>query len=210
MAYIAAADLRERTHKSFATNLILEESITDTLIDAVIAQVTTQVELELSDDFEPPSPDNDEIINADGSGTTRVYLPRRVRSLTTVETRLPWSTTYTTQASTTYYLRKSLNTAGTAMIGTRASDFLDALSISTYAWPEGADTIRLTGKFGWAGVPEDIKRLVALRTYALVRATADPLHQVVQRTTADAVLTFGPSPEEEAITSRYSRQVPVG
>lgn len=210
MAYIVAADLRERTQGSFAANLILGEGITDAYIDSVIAQVSTQVELEVSDDFEPPNPDNDEVIEIDGSGMARLYVPRRVRSLTTVETRWPWLSTYSTQASTTYKLHKSLNSTGTAMVDGRVADYMDALTISTGTWPLGGDTVRLTGKFGWAAVPWDIKRLVALRVYTLLKPSSDPLQTIVQRTTADAVLTFGPSVEEQEIVQRYSRQVAIG
>ena len=55
------------------------------------------------------------------------------------------------------------------------------------------------------GGPDDIKRLVALRVYGLVKAKADPLTTIVQRTTIDAVITFGPSVEEREIIDRYAR-----
>ena len=204
MAYIAAADFRERTVKPHCANLILSETDgLDAYIDLIITQVATQVELDLADDFDPPSPDTDEIISVDGSGWSRLYLPRRVRSLTTVETRA--LEVYTTQASTKWRLRKSLNTAGTAMIEGRVADWLDAVSLSTTIWPAGADTVRLTGKFGWAAVPDDIKRLVALKTYDLVKGNADPLSRIVQRQTLDATVTYGESTEITDIMSRYQR-----
>ena len=206
MAYIAAADLRERTHKSFATGIVLAEGdATDALLDSVIAQVTTQVELDLADDFEPPNPDNDETIDVDGYGNYRLYAPRRIRSLTTVQTRWPWESTYFTQAATSYRLRKSLNGTGTGMVDGRMADWLDALSISTGVWPEGAETVRLVGKFGWAAVPEDIKRLVALRVYEIVKAKQDPLHTIRQRVTLDATFIEGPSQAVQEIMDRYRR-----
>jgi hypothetical protein len=204
VTYIAAADFRERTVKPHCTNLILGEADgLDAYIDLIIAQVTTQVELDLADDFEPPNPDTDEVISVDGSGWERLYLPRRVRSLTTLETRA--LEVYTVQASTTWRLRKSLNAAGTAMIEGRTADWLDAVSLSTSVWPWGADTVRLTGKFGWGAVPDDIKRLVALKTYDLIKGNGDPLSTIVQRQTLDATITYGPSAEVTAIMSRYQR-----
>jgi hypothetical protein len=98
-----------------------------------------------------------------------------------------------------------LNTAGTAMIEGRVADWLDAVSLSTTIWPSGADTVRLTGKFGWAAVPDDIKRLVALKTYDLVKGNADPLSRIVQRQTLDATVTYGESTEVADIMSRYQR-----
>ena len=204
MTYIAAADFRERTVKPHCTNLILGESDgLDAYIDLIIAQVTTQVEVDLADDFEPPNPDNDEVISVDGSGWSRMYLPRRVRSLTTVETRA--LEVYTVQASTKWRLRKSLNTAGTAMIEGRVSDWLDAVSLTTSVWPFGAETVRLTGKFGWAVVPDDIKRLVALKTYDLIKGHGDPLSRILQRQTLDSTITYGAPAEVAEIMSRYQR-----
>lgn len=207
MAYIAAADFRERTVKPYCANLILNENDgLDAYIDLVIAQVTTQVELDLADDFEPPGGDADETIDVTGWGTSRLYLPRRTRSLTSVSTRWPWLTTFTTEASTAYRLHKSLNSGGTAMVDGLKSDWLDALTgLSLGVWPEGADTVRLVGKFGWAVVPDDIKRLVALKTYDLIKGSADPLSRIVQRQTLDATITFGPSPEITDIVTRYRR-----
>ncbi|MDQ5815817.1 MAG: hypothetical protein M3516_05945 [Actinomycetota bacterium] len=204
MAYVVAADFRERTVKPYCAHLILGEADgTDAYIDLIIAQVTTQVEIDLADDFEPPNPDSDEVISVDGSGWGRLYLPRRVRSLTTVETRA--LEVYTVQASTTWRLRKSLNAAGTAMVEGRVSDWLDAVSLSTSAWSWGADTVRLTGKFGWAVVPDDIKRLVALKVYDQIKGNADPLSRIVQRQTLDATITYGPSTEVTDIMARYQR-----
>ena len=207
MAYIAAADFRERTVKPYCANLLLSENDgLDAYIDLVIAQVVTQVELDLADDFEPPGGDADETIDVTGWGTTRLYLPRRTRSLTSVATRYAWETTFTTQASTAYRLHKSLNAAGTAMVDGQKSDWLDALiGHSLGGWPAGSETVRLVGKFGWAAVPDDIKRLVALKTYDLIKGSADPLSRIVQRQTLDATITFGPSPEIDAITARYQR-----
>jgi hypothetical protein len=204
VAYIAAADFRERTVKSYCAGLILGETDgLDAYIDLIITRVATQIELDLSDDFDPPNPDTDEVIDVDGSGWSRLYLQRRVRSLTTVETRA--LEVYTVQASTKWRLRKSLNTAGTAMIEGRVSDWLDAVSLSTSVWPFGADTVRLTGKFGWAVVPDDIKRLVALKVYDQIKGNADPLSRIVQRQTLDATITYGPSSEITDIMSRYQR-----
>ena len=209
MAYIAAADFRERTVKPYCANLILGETDgTDVYLDLVIAQVTTQVELDLADDFEPPGGDADEAINVDGWGTTRLYAPRRVRSLTTVQTRQPWLTTLVTEnATTAYRLRKSLNATGAAMIDGSTSDWLDALpGLSTGIWPLGAETVKLTGKFGWAVVPDDIKRLVALKVYDQVKGSGDALSRIVQRQTLDATITYGPPEEITNIEKRYRRQ----
>lgn len=206
MAYIAAADFRERTVKPHCTNLILGETDgTDAYIDFIITNTVTQVELDLADDFEPPTPDNDEIIEFGGSGDWFVYTPRRVRSITTVKTRNIYGV-QTTQASTAWRLSKSLNSTGTAMVDGRRNDWLEAQpGLTTGLWPTGANSIELTGKFGWAAVPDDIKRLVALRVYDQIKGSTDPLSRIVQRQTLDATITYGPSTEITDIMNRYRR-----
>jgi hypothetical protein len=207
LSYIASADFRERTVKPYCANLILSENDgLDAYIDLIITQVTARVELDLNDDFEPAGGDPDETIEVDSRGDRRLYTPRRVRALTTVSTRYPRVADFTVQASTAYRLRKSLNAAGTAMADGQKLDWLDAMpGLTSGIWPSGAGTVQLVGKFGWAAVPDDIKRLVALKTYDLVKSQGDPLSRIVQRTTADAVLTYGPSQEVADISDRYRR-----
>jgi hypothetical protein len=206
VAYIVAADFRERTVAPWCAGLILGETDgLDAYIDLLITQVVTRVELDLGDDFEPAGGDPDETLNVNGSGRARLYTPRRVRSLTTVKTRAD-DGTLTVQATSVWRLQKSLNAAGTAMLDGARLDYLDLFSS---VWPEGTQTVELVGKFGWAVVPTDIKRLVALKVYDLIKAKADPLSTLIQRTTADAILTYGPSTEVTEIEDRYRRSLPV-
>jgi len=205
VTYIAAADFRERTVASYCAGLILGETDgLDAYIDLIVAQVTTQVELDLGDDFEPAGGDPDETVECNGSGRARMYTPRRVRALTTVKTRAD-DGTLTVVATTDYRLHSSL-VSGTAM---RDGSKLDYLEHLVNVWPLGEQTVQLVGKFGWSAVPTDIKRLVALKVYDLVKAKAGPLSTIVQRTTADAILTYGPSTEVAEIENRYRRELPV-
>jgi hypothetical protein len=207
LAYIAAADFRERTQKSWCGNLILSEGDgTDALLDSFITQAAASVEVELDDDFDPPSPDNDETVYVDGTIGSRLHIPRRVRSLTTVSSRNLSNGNIVAIPTSRYLLHSSLNAAGTAMIDRRKRDWLDSSSGDTWYSSGG---IQLIGKFGWSAVPTDIKRLVALRVYRLIKATTDPLTIVTQKTTVDSIMTFGPSSEETSIVDRYSRRVPA-
>ncbi len=205
MAYAAAADFRERTLKPWTQGLLLGEEVTDAYLDLVIAQVAGQVELELDDDFDPPSPDNDETIYVDGAIGSRLYIPRRVRSLTSVSTRT-LSGTITAVGTTTWRLHSSLNGAGTAMVEGRKRDWIDSGSASIWA---SAGGIQLVGKFGWAAVPGDIKRLVSLMVYDVVKGTSDPTTRLTQKTTVDAVFTYGDSREMGRIIAMYGRKMPV-
>lgn len=206
MAYAAAADFREQTRQPWAKSLLLTEAdCSDAELDLLIAQVAGLIELELDDDFDPPSPDNDETIVVDGTIGSRLYVPRRVRSLTSVGTR-SLAGVVTAVASTAYRLHSSLNSAGTAMLeGYRKRDWLDSLSWSTWA----DDGVQLVGKFGWQSPPRDIKRLVALRVYDLVKPTGDPLSTVAQRVTSDGSLVLGESREMARIVAAYGRKMAV-
>jgi hypothetical protein len=206
LAYVAADDFREETRKPWTKGLTLTEGDAgEAELDLLIAQVASLVELELDDDFDPPNPDNDETIYVDGTIGSRLYVPRRVRALTTVSTR-SLSGTITAVASTSYRLHSSLNAAGTAMLdGTRKRDWLDSSSYTTWA----SDSIELVGKFGWAAPPNDVRRLVALRVYDMVKATGNPLSTVVARQTADSSETLGESREMARIVAAYTRKMPV-
>ena len=205
MSYIAAADFRERTVAPYCAGLILGETDgLDSYIDLIITRVVTQVELDLGDDFEPAGGDPDETVECDGSGRARMYTPRRVRSLTTVKLRAT-DGTLTTQASTAYRLHSSL-IGGTAMLDGARLDYLEHL---TDVWPLGTQTVQLVGKFGWSAVPTDIKRLVALKVYDIIKGNADPLSRIIQRQTLDATITYGPPEEITALENRYRRSLPV-
>ena len=205
MSYIAAADFRERTVAPYCAGLILGETDgLDSYIDLIITRVVTQVELDLGDDFEPAGGDPDETVECDGSGRARMYTPRRVRSLTTVKLRAT-DGTLTTQASTAYRLHSSLS-GGTAMLDGARLDYLEHL---TDVWPLGTQTVQLVGKFGWSAVPTDIKRLVALKVYDIIKGNADPLSRIIQRQTLDATITYGPPEEITALENRYRRSLPV-
>lgn len=203
MAYVAPSDFRLATVAPWCKRLVLTEGeCTDPELVDLIATASLLVELELDDDFEPPNPDNDETIEVPGTIGSRLHLPRRTRSLTTVSAQSVSGAT-TLLPSTSYRLRSSLNGAGTAMVGKR--DWLDSLSSNTWA----TESIELVGKFGWAAVPDDIKKLVALRVYDAVRPSDDPMTTTTQRTTGDASIVVGESREMARIVAAYGRKMPV-
>jgi len=205
MTYAVAADFREASRKPWTKSLVLTEGdCSDAELDLLIAQVAGLIELELDDDFDPPNPDNDETIIVEGTIGSRLWIPRRVRSLTSVGTR-SLAGVVTAISSTAYRLHSSL-VGGTAMVdGNRKRDWLDSLSSTTWA----DDGVQLVGKFGWAAPPNDIRRLVALRVYDMVKPTGDPLSSVVQRQTADGSLVMGESREMARIVAAYGRKMAV-
>jgi hypothetical protein len=217
MAYIAAADFTIKGRKSWTRGLTFTEAEGDaTAIDAVIADVELWVNDKLQDDFEPAGGDPDTTIDIDGSGTARLYIPKRIRSLTTVSTRAA-DGTLTAQASTLWRLHSSIE-AG-VLVG--KFDYLDVIEGKTLQtvgnfWPMGTQTVRLVGKFGWAAPPNDIKRLVALLVYDYLKPADGKLRKTRTLDTRDATYTFVAAEEMQTgireaddIFSRYSRSFPV-
>lgn len=212
MAYVTPGDLLAKSKKSWAQGYLLTEADGDaTYIASVIADVEAWVDLTLDDDFEPAGGDPDVTLDVDGSGMPRLYIPKRVRSITTVELRAA-DGTLTVQAATLYRLRSSISN-GVLAGGADYLELIGSLSTTGGAWPYGINAVKLTGKFGWAAPPSEIKRLVALLTFDRVKAKNGNLRRTEQLQTRDATYTFvDPEDVQTGITEaddiiyRYSRR----
>ena len=88
-----------------------------------------------------------EAFTIEGKGGTRLWLPYRAMSITSVEVRYTLSSAWETVASTAYELS-----------GSRASILL----VDGTLWPEGDALVRVTGQFGYAAadVPRKVRNLV--------------------------------------------------
>ena len=215
MAYVAAADLSIKSKKSWAQGFLLSEADGDaTFVDSVIADVEAQVNQMLDDDFAPDPGDADVTLELAGSGTTRLYLPRRCRSITTLKTR-DYTGALTTQASTLWRLHSSLNAAGTAMVDNSHLDYIDVVQTLSvgYCWPEGWQTVQIVGKFGWSAPPNDIKRLVAMLVYDAVKPLNNHLRKAEKLQTDQSSIIYVNAddpdalgiPQADAIVRRYKR-----
>lgn len=202
MAYLEPEEFRVAGKQPWTEGLLLPD-VDEGYLAAVIAQAQIDVDAMLGDTFEPPNPDNDVTIDVAGRGGSRLYLPRRVRSIATVKTR-DANGVLTTQASTLWRV--------TASTGESAPyDYLDvipgqALAGGTGFWPRGSATVQVVGKFGWAETPADVKELAALLVYDRIKPSNDPMGRITQLSTSDATQTFGEPRRVEEIKRRYRRQ----
>ena len=214
MAYVTAADLSQKSKKSWAQGFLLSEADGDaTFVASVIADVETRVNQMLDDDFEPEAGDADVTLEVSGSGTSRLYMPRRVRSITTVKTRAVTGT-LTTEAATSYRLHSSLNAAGTQMVDNSHLDWIDIiqpLSVGS-VWPKGWQSVQVVGKFGWASAPSEIKRLVAMLVYDDIKAKNSNLYRAERLSTDQQTIVFAPPdegslgiPKADAIVRQFRR-----
>lgn len=138
----------------------------------------------------------------------RLYLPRRIATLTAVRT-VDEAGTETLEASTTYRVHSSLTEAPR-----KADDYIEVirgkyLSTGGAMWPLGIGTVEADGTFGWAACPAPVKRAVALIVYDRFKPQGDPLRVSEGWQTADASFRrsqgmFG-IPEADFIAQLYTR-----
>ena len=217
MAILIPADFAVATKKPWCEGLTLGEEAGDSgasgYLVSVITQIQERLENELNDTFEPPNPDNDITIDVNGSGTQRLFVPRRVRSITTVKTRDSLGN-LVAEASTLWRLTQSAT--GADFTGSEY-DYLDVIPgqfLSTGScWPWGTQTVQIVGKFGWASTPTDIKRLTALLVYDYLKPTDGKLRKTERLQTDTQTFSFiVPEPGATGIRGaddiirRYRRQ----
>jgi len=96
-----------------------------------------------------------------------LLLPKRCTSVTTVKTRY-FDGTLTTQATTAWRLRSSLDSVGALAIG--EFDSIDIIPYSSgltgvlgniWTWPEGPLTVQVVGQFGWLTPPVEATEALA-------------------------------------------------
>ena len=115
MAYIAAAAFREGSKQWYTAQATLtEEQASTTDITAAIASFSAQFDSWTNDHFEATT-STEFTLDVREVGR-RLYLPRRVRSVTQVET-VDEDGVATVETATTYRVHSSLNAAGTEAVG---------------------------------------------------------------------------------------------
>jgi hypothetical protein len=162
--------------------------ITDANLTAVIAEMSSSWDKWTDDHF---FAEVAALVYVDGEGRDRLYLPKRCRTVTKVETLSADGSTWTTQTSN-YRLVSSLNAAGTDFARESDEDFLVidpplmlAGTRNGRVWPDGKRNIRVTGDWSWLTTPAQAKRAVALMCWERVQETGGYMR------TADTVQVDG-------------------
>lgn len=213
MAYVSPLDFFVKTKKAWCEGLTFGEEAGDTAyLTTVITQIQEQIENDLSDTFEPPTPDNDITLELDTHGGRRLEIPRRVRSITTLKTR-DLNGVLTTEASSLWRLTQSATGADFSGNVFDRVDIVGGQMLSTGLWPYGSQTVQIVGKFGWATTPTDIKRLTALLVYDYLKPINQNLRHTEKLQTSEQSFIFvNPEagtygiPEADRIRSKYGRQ----
>lgn len=198
--YLDPDDFRSASLASACAGLVLDD-LDDVPLAGGIASASLRIDDWTVDHFQPPSPDNDVTLNVDAEGTSRLYLPRRCRSVTSVKLRNPDGTLTAAATTSGYRLRSSLNAAGSELEDGRMLDWIDvvyggvglpavAWGGSIYGWPCGVNTVEVIGKFDWAVVPWRVQRAVALMVYDLFQPSRAGLHVAESLQTDTQVVRF--------------------
>jgi hypothetical protein len=174
----------------------------EALLTATIARMSQRFDDYTNDHYEPETL----TLILNGTGSTRLYLPKRILSLTSVATT-DYAGNATTQASTVYRLHKSLS-GGTERSDVQ-QDYLEIIGgqyltgvpqvwgqeYSNGTWPSGEQNVTVVGSFGWTTTPGDVKRAVALMVYLHYKPRDKALWQTQSFSTADATYNLiDPSP----------------
>lgn len=216
MAYVVPNDFRPDTLQAWTLGLPLTVSeAPDAVLTATIAAVALSVDQLCDDHFEP---ETGATVYINGRGLRTLYLPKRIRAVTSVAFR-QLDATYVTQTATTYVVEGSALAAATeADVNVSGPDYLEATSSVSSAlggawsggvWPTGARAVRVIGDFSWPVVPSNIKRAVALLVWNWLKPTNDALRRADSMSTQEATYNLSAGltgmPEADRLLRMYRR-----
>jgi len=216
MSILVANDFRtESLHEVCRQLDLTDEEAGDAHLTDAIGRLQLRLEEWTNDRYESQAL----TLDLDGSGWTRLYLPRRCTELDAVSLRDEFGD-LTLQDPQHYRFRSSLYNAGRERIDPEATDYLvtvpggGGLSTGLYDWPTGPQSVRVVGNFGWVEAPTDIKRALALCIFDHFKPLRADLRRTVTWRTTDASMdasTTTPSgiPEADAIIASYHYDAPA-
>lgn len=211
MAYVLPAAFREPSLEWYTRGgYTLTDSEAETgELTAAIAAMSSLIDYETYDHYEAETAAT---LTLDVTGyPTQLYLPKRVRTVTSVKT-VAADGAETTEVVGTYRVHSSLNAAGTDMQDGGMLDWIEVLTgFSTGRYfPQGTGTVKVTGNFSWTAVPELIKRAVAVLVYDHFKPAGDQLRTAQQWTSAEVAVNRSLTtptglPEVDRIIEQYNR-----
>lgn len=183
--YIAPADFRTATLKWFTRGLELTaaEAPDADLTDA-IGRAERLIEFHTGDRFDALV---GTVLRLRGTGRRFLPLPHRVRAVTAVSL-VDEAGTATAAGSTYWRVHSSIVTGAGLVVGPDLLELKQDLPAgnASGSWPKPPWTIEVTGDFGWAAVPEAIKRATALIVWDLLKGRSPDLLRAERWQTGDA------------------------
>lgn len=147
----------------------ITDATDDTELGLIVDQVNMYIESTTGRVLAPISGTPTRYYDIDESSNT-LYIPEGIRSVTTLYIAAYTDADYTLIAAGDYYLRPLRPMPGWPYTEIRLSD-RPAGSYSEY--PVGYETVKVTGLFGWAAIPDDVAEVavtIAIRAWAARQA----------------------------------------
>jgi len=202
MAYLVAADFRSGSSlNEVCIGLPLSTGeASDAQLGAAVTRLAQRIDDWTNDHFESESL----TLEMDGTGTSRLYLPKRCTAVTSVKIRDEDGTLGTAEAAAVYRLTSSLYSSGSKRLDGSGLDYIDIVpngdGLATlpagygdvYTWPCGPQTVQVVGTFGWTTTPGDIKRALALMVWDHFKPLRNDLRRSSRVSTADTTQEFIP------------------
>lgn len=210
MSYILPADFRAATTKWYTLGLTKTSTeASDAQLTDAIKRASDLIDHHTNDHYEPEASMS---IDVDGSGTSILRIPKRIRSVSLVETR-DLDGVLTTEVASSYRVIRSLDSTGLARVGS-----LDAIAVvkgrrlvdGSVGWPIGLETVRVTGTFSWGACPEAIKEAVALLVFDMVSPKRADLHRAEKWETKEHLISVARTiptgiPRVDQVIDEYRR-----
>lgn len=136
----------------------------DVLIGTICDQINDYVEFVTERPIAPVS--GTPTYTFDGDGSTVLWFPTGIRTVTLLEVALYTGGDYGTVTATDYFIRPASQNRLNGWPGSRI-EFSDQTSGAYSYFPEGYNTVRVTGTFGFAAIPDAVTELAEV---AAVRA----------------------------------------
>lgn len=158
-SYATLADLKTRANLGTATT-------DDTLLGDICDQINGYIESPAATGRILAPISGTPAYTFDGDGGTVLWFPTGIRTVTTLEVALYTGATYATVGTADYFLRPHEQDRDNGWPALRI-EFSDRPTGSYARFPVGYDTVRVTGTFGWAAIPDEITEIALV---AAVRA----------------------------------------
>jgi hypothetical protein len=185
MAYLVKEDFRAASLTWYTQQLALTGAeAPDASFAGAIERARDIIDTFTNDHFEAEPgggpPEGTLTIDVDASGISLLRMPKRIRSVSSVQT-LQDDGTWQTELATTYKVVASLDSTGIARNGN-----FDALEIvgrrlnGQVVWPDAPAAVRVTGKYSWTVTPGAIRRAAALIVYDIFKPLNDNLRRATR------------------------------
>ena len=180
MAYIIAADFRLATLADWCIGLDeTTADVSDANLTTLIATASALFDKYTGDHFEPEA---GLTLVVDGEASPHLWMPKRIRAVTSVSVTYYGGSTPVVVPSTSYTFEAFTGDFSMLEHESRISLWPGLYIGWPGGWPKGRSNITVVGDFSWPSTPGEVKRAVALACWE--RVTIDGSSAIASPATA--------------------------